>query len=129
MDGEGGPLAAAIVEAFEAEATANGAGFMVIVLPGKADLPKLRDGKPLPYAELLERLEERHHVIRTEPGFDLQRPKSYFEGHYTPEGNEIVARAAFSGVMDWMEVNREELAIRLRRGIPDQETPDLGAAQ
>lgn|SRR5574341_839335 len=102
LDGDAAQLALAIIAAFEADARAHNAEFMILYLPLQSDLGDLYRGRPHEYADLLNYLDQHHTVIHAEGGFDLERRGEYYLPHFNPEGNLILARAVFDAVLGWL---------------------------
>lgn len=92
-----GRLALAILDAFAKDVIATGADFRIVHLPRKPDLASIRDGRPLAYQALLDRVAERYRVIEPTGAFldaasqvtldDLFAPLS----HYSKSGNQVLA--------------------------------------
>ncbi|MCP3919176.1 MAG: hypothetical protein GY711_26850 [bacterium] len=99
QDPQGEPyrVTLALLETFKREALATGAGHALVVLfPTQGTLDVFRGGYPQWYEHLLNDLEERgieyldvaRALIAAPEGTPL-----YLHQHFTPEGNDIVARA------------------------------------
>lgn len=88
-------LTFAIIRAFKGDVELQGERFYIVHLPHRKDLVTLLKRKPLPYAELLEKLEESSPVIHPERAM-LRKARSssidtLFSGHYSATGNSVVA--------------------------------------
>jgi len=91
MDDEPAQLTVAIIEAFEAGVEADGAEFIIVHLPRRTFLKRIRKDEPLPYADLLAYLDEHHDVVHTEDGMTELPADDYFDRHFSVEGNLAVA--------------------------------------
>lgn len=107
LNGEAAQLALAIIGAFHADVTADGADFMIVHLPLPSDLDDLFYGRPLDYADLLNALDRQYVVIHPADDLDLKRRDEYFIPHYSPEANEVIAQAVFNEVRRWVQAHPE----------------------
>lgn len=103
---EPGQLTLAILTAFEAEVTAQGADFLVVHLPRQHHLEDLVAGEPLSYDELLAEIDRQFTLIRPEQGqlhqaAGLALDPLYMGSHYSPMGNHLVAEA----IMEFIPVD------------------------
>ncbi len=86
-----------VLTGFAAEVRADGARPVVLITPGVSDIERLRDGRSIRYAPLLEVLKQRGlEVWDGREAFvkygATQDMKELFTGHYAPEGARVVAR-------------------------------------
>ncbi len=93
IDEEPARTASAIVDAFASEVAASGARFFVAHLPHRKDMRGYHAAGRFCYDDLLRRLDERHSLIRMESYFTDPDFERYLAGHYSAEGNELIARA------------------------------------
>jgi hypothetical protein len=128
QDGEDQRLAWAIIEAFASEVTGNQAQFLIVHLPSLPDLeiyPRL--GK-LPYQSLLDALDERYHVVRTERQLLAAGQDSgfanLFRGHYTWFGNRIVAEAIFNYLFQQSPQFWQQMGVKLEFGAGENPGQD-----
>ena len=93
-------VALALVRSFEAEVRARGASFVVVHLPTRDDLKRLAAGREIPWRELLERVDERHAVVRPERRLidaapDGDPARLFGASHYARPGHEVVAEMLY----------------------------------
>jgi hypothetical protein len=98
LDAEPSRLALAVLRRFVERVRTNGAGPLVVIFPDRTDLDARRDGRPVSYRPLHDRLrDEGIPVVDVLEGFDTLAPDWTTErilrcSHYAPWGNELVAR-------------------------------------
>jgi hypothetical protein len=88
-------LSLRIIQEFKRDVEARGANFLVVYLPWKEDLSLILNRKQLLFSELLKKLEESVTVIHVEKNMlnhmKEGTPASLFDGHYSSEGNRVIA--------------------------------------
>ncbi len=100
IDQQPAKLTIAIVAAFAAEASASGARFHVAHLPSKIDLRTYGATGRFCYDDLLRYFDAHYPLIRVESYFTDPDVDRYFAGHYSAEGNELVATAVAERLRD-----------------------------
>ena len=99
-------LAWGIIERFEQEVTQEGARFVVVHIPTKRPIQRLKNGDQLRYQELLNELVATYEVV--DPAADLIRQadadsyKSLFldtSSHYSALGNRVVGEAVAKALL------------------------------
>lgn len=99
--GGGSMLAADIIDRFADGVEASDSEFMIVTLPSEGDLERFERDQPFDYAPLLDQLDLRYTVVHSERYFDLNGAVSaYFAGHYSPEGNQVIAAAIFDALSE-----------------------------
>jgi len=101
LDDERREVARRVLERFAREVAASGSAFVVVHLPRRGDLERIRAGSRLWYGDLLRELDERHRVVRPE-GALLQVEGEPFapKGHYGPDLNRVVGEALAGPVLE-----------------------------
>lgn len=105
--GESGRLTLAIVDALAKDVDSRGAGFLIVSLPARRELNRMRKRKPLLHRDILKALDKRYAVAATSSPFNLKKLKSYFRGHYNARGCKRIAKQATQGVLRWLEEHPE----------------------
>jgi hypothetical protein len=102
LSNEPAQLTLSIIENFSQDVEAHGGEFIIVRLPTYQDLSTFLNGEEPPYAELLARIEDDHHIIYPErerltqvmamnlPSLDALFTKKG-GGHYSALTNEIIA--------------------------------------
>ncbi len=100
IDQQPAKLTIAIVAAFAAEVSASGARFHVAHLPSKIDLRTYGASGRFCYDDLLRHFDAHYPLVRAESYFTDPDVDRYFSGHYSAEGNELVATAVAERIRD-----------------------------
>ena len=95
-----------IIQEFKREVEENGGRFMIVHLPTKKPIKRLRNGRELKYQDLLEELQTTYELIDPSPEFirqaDVSSPDDLFSdrsSHYSKVGNQIVAEAIANALL------------------------------
>lgn len=105
-DSERGRLGKAIVDAFAADVSRQGKAFIVVFLPHKDYVSRVANGKPIPYAYLLEDLSEKYHFISLADRLGPEHKDDKYWGatlHYGPELNHLLAELVAGEIIDCVE--------------------------
>jgi hypothetical protein len=100
LDAEARELAGRIVDAFAKDVHAAGAVFLVVHLPRREDLVRLRDQQGLWYEALLRDLDERHVVVHPERSLAALDDGMFApQGHYAPALNRVVGESLIDPIL------------------------------
>jgi hypothetical protein len=105
-----------ILQDFKESVENHRSKFLMVHLPSSDALRNLLAGKTLPYARLLQRIEENHRVIHPEGRLSQEAKKSLAGllregGHYGARGNEVVALA----IAEYLATRKDILPSNVRR--------------
>lgn len=105
-DSERGRLGKAIVDAFAADVSRQGKAFVVVFLPHKDHVSRVVNGRPIPYAYLLEDLSEKYHFLSLADRLEPEHKEDSYWGatlHYGPELNQLLAELVAGEIIDCVE--------------------------
>lgn len=92
-ENDGDALAAALIQQWADEASADGSRFMIVDLPLQSAVAAYQADQPLEYQTLLDDLSNRYEWIETLDAFPTTDLGAQFSagGHYSPQGNRLIA--------------------------------------
>lgn len=113
LDREAHDLAGRIVEDFARDVRASGAAFLIVHLPRREDLVRLREGGELWYGDLLRELDDHYVVAHPEQGI-TRLDESLFapHGHYAPALNRLIGESLVEPVLRAAQARDTKGALR-----------------